>query len=83
MGDEALWQDTTHLCPKPIDLAYYHRLLQEQDRWTVRTTAELAGFTGLAVDVAAGELLRLRLRESGWAVTRDELRGAPHVLAIP
>ncbi len=68
MGDEALWQDTTHLCPKPIDRAFYHRLLQEQDRWTARTTTELAGFTGLAVDVAAGELLRLRLREGAQIV---------------
>ena len=62
MLDAKLWQNSTNLTPQPRDLAFYQDLLAKRDTWKARSTLELAGFDGLAVEVSAGELLRLQLR---------------------
>lgn len=68
MSNQELWRDTTHLCPKPLDLAFYQALVADQEHWQPRSTTALADFDGLAVELAAGELLRLQLRDGAQIV---------------
>ena len=68
MSATDLWADAQHLCPMPFDSTYYAAVVEGRDGWKPRSTRTLAGRAGLAVEVKAGELVRLRLPEGAQIV---------------
>lgn len=62
------WADPQHLCPMPFARPFYADLLSRRETWTARSTQTLAGRSGTAVHVSAGEILRLQLLEGAQIV---------------
>lgn len=67
-GLEDIWEDNTHLCPKPIDWGFYKELTGRLNEAVPLTTAELSDLSGLSLDVRAGGLVRLKLLEGAQVV---------------
>jgi uncharacterized protein YcgI (DUF1989 family) len=57
-----------HLCPTPLDRSFYGGLAARLAEATVRSAWTLDGYTGLGVDVAAGELVTVELAEGAQIV---------------